>query len=905
MAQLLDPVRLGTLFNVVFPTVTFTDSGDLVNRASHGLGNGTAITFNSITDTTGISVDTTYYVKSATTNTFKLALTSGGTTIALSTNGTGKLAPFIDTSGVASIDGVVPVAGMRILLKAQTDRRENGIYDIETNNRLVRAIGFKYADVIISSTAVFIQDGSTLANTGWTIVSSQNSPDNLSSPNDDITTIIVGSDPMLFERFSVNLKLETQDIPSAILLRATKGYPLTIQELDNNFKYLSQTLNLKLNIVDFTRTAVKNKLNLLETYTDNNQTLIRSKEWQCEDNNLNAWQLRGWGPSTIAVETETTGVYSQSVALRDTNGDITTVNFRGHLIGYADDATNADHADVATDVDGVVTIAHGGTNSTNDADARSALGVVALAGDFMAGKLVMAQGKNSYASMNIPVASADPVSPVVGDIWASSTGIKYYLNGVKQEAAPINSPTFTGDAKITDNLGKTSNSSSIASTRFVQLHVTDLNTAINLKAAIESPVFTGNARAVTAATSDNDTSIATTEFVLNKINSVLPDYYTSAQTDNVVAVEATARSNADTNLQSQIDDVKNTVGIPVGSVMYYTATTIPAGWLECNGAAIGTTAYAVLFDKIGYSYGGTGNLFRLPDLRGEFIRGLDNGRQIDPNRTVGSWQKSSVVPFDPSLDSRNPSGLISPDNGDRTTNVRRAGFDAVDYTLYANDVLLTQGPYNAAAPTYALNQYGWEAGGTRPRNVALVPCIKAFGAVDDPDLINATAVLVDVSRKLDKRGDAMTGPLTLNGAPTSALHAATKAYVDNVTLLPGPTGPAGVQGPVGVQGPTGPAGPSITVTYGNTQYSQSGFTNQVGSWNNDANWFDVYPPAGKTMNNLIAFLPSIAVIHYAGGVDGNDSMRCTWAAYSTNIRVWVQNTEQRSTPAANWIAFWS
>jgi hypothetical protein len=99
--------------------------------------------------------------------------------------------------------------------------------------------------------------------------------------------------------------------------------------------------------------------------------------------------------------------------------------------------------------------------------------------------------------------------------------------------------------------------------------------------------------------------------------------------------------------------------------------------------------------------------------------------------------------------------------------------------------------------------------------------------------------------------------------------------------------------------------PQYTFISGNTTYSTSGFTNQVGSWNDGANYFDVFPPAGKTMANLVAFIPSIAVIHYAGGVNGDDSMRCTWSNLGNRIRVYVQNTEQRSTPAANWLAIWS
>lgn len=134
--------------------------------------------------------------------------------------------------------------------------------------------------------------------------------------------------------------------------------------------------------------------------------------------------------------------------------------------------------------------------------------------------------------------------------------------------------------------------------------------------------------------------------------------------------------------------------------------------------------------------------------------------------------------------------------------------------------------------------------------------------------------------KVPLAGGTLTGFLTLNAAPTSSMHAANKSYVDSRL-------------------------PQFTFTYGNTAYSISGYTNQVGSWNNGANYVDVFPPSEKTMANLVAFIPSIAVIHYAGGVDGNDSLRCTWSTLSDRIRIYVQNTEQRSTPAANWLAVWS
>ncbi|WP_052272406.1 phage tail protein [Leisingera sp. ANG-M7] len=81
-----------------------------------------------------------------------------------------------------------------------------------------------------------------------------------------------------------------------------------------------------------------------------------------------------------------------------------------------------------------------------------------------------------------------------------------------------------------------------------------------------------------------------------------------------------------------------------GAVQSFAMGTPPAGWLECNGAAISRTAYADLFAKIGTLYGaGDGaTTFNIPDYRGEFLRGWDNGRGIDGGRAMGSLQDHAL-----------------------------------------------------------------------------------------------------------------------------------------------------------------------------------------------------------------------------------------------------------------------
>lgn len=771
------------------------------------------------------------------------------------------------TVGISTIDGKTVYANDRILVKAQTDKTQNGIYVVGSDGILTRATDFANGASITPTTAVFVQQGDQFADSGW-IVST-----------DSQTNLTIGSDQIEFSRFSINQSLVGVDLPSSIVLRSEKGYPLTITELDNNFKYLAISLTQKLNIADFTQSAISDRLNSVSY----------------EVSNIDANKLHGFIPTTEVLEN------SPSIALRNESGNLNAVTFTGDLIGNADTASFANVADTAHYLDRVNPIAYGGTGASTSAGARANLDVVAKEGDTMRGKLTLAAASASQASLNIPSIVSAIASPEDGDIWGNTTSLFYYRSGVTRTFAPLESPSFSG-APLAPTPDKISNSGSIATTAFVQSHVTDLNAAIALKSNIESPTFTGNPKAPTPDTADNDTSIATTAYVVNKINSITPSYYTRSQVDAAVEAEAALRLNKDTDLQSQIDDLNKTKGIPVGTVMFYASAAVPIGWLKCDGSLVSRNAFPQLFGKIGYTYGGSGNDFRLPDLRGEFLRGWDDGRGIDAGRAFGSLQKGSLIGFDESYDfvwnlSTTTDGALA--------SSAALGMDVFDVASYPT-ARMTGASYSSRIDLSRNSNSAGYVGISRPRNVSMLPCIKAYGDVDDPSVITSAAVLDSITYKVDKRGDSMSGYLTLSADPVNALHATTKQYVDSrintISLTPGPQGPAG---PAGPQGPQGPVGSSYAITYGNTQYSISGFTNSVGNWYNHANYFDVYPPAGKTMANLLAFLPSIAVIHYAGGVDGNDSLRCTWSNLGDRIRVYVQNTEQRSTPAANWIAFWS
>ncbi len=79
---------------------------------------------------------------------------------------------------------------------------------------------------------------------------------------------------------------------------------------------------------------------------------------------------------------------------------------------------------------------------------------------------------------------------------------------------------------------------------------------------------------------------------------------------------------------------------PAGAVAAFAFDTPPDGWLECDGSQINRGLYADLFAGIGTQFGvGDGaTTFHLPDLRGEFLRGWDNGRGVDVGRGFGTAQ---------------------------------------------------------------------------------------------------------------------------------------------------------------------------------------------------------------------------------------------------------------------------
>ena len=251
--------------------------------------------------------------------------------------------------------------------------------------------------------------------------------------------------------------------------------------------------------------------------------------------------------------------------------------------------------------------------------------------------------------------------------------------------APKESPTFTGIPKApTPAAGN--NTTQIATTEFVQAALTaiingapatldtrkeiavainndpkfstTINNALALKAPLLSPALTGTPTAPTAAQSVNNTQIATTAFVKSAIAAMVGSAPAALDTLNELAAAlgndpnfATTMLNALAGKQPLDNTLTNLSGkdvagllaylglgegsaLPVGVPVPWPSATPPTGWLKCNGAAFSAEEYPELAKAYPTN--------KLPDLRGEFIRGWDDGRGMDTGRAILSVQGDAI-----------------------------------------------------------------------------------------------------------------------------------------------------------------------------------------------------------------------------------------------------------------------
>ena len=162
-------------------------------------------------------------------------------------------------------------------------------------------------------------------------------------------------------------------------------------------------------------------------------------------------------------------------------------------------------------------------------------------------------------------------------------------------------------------------------------------------------------------------------------------------------------------------------GVVTGSIVWYAGDkgggsypNPPSGFLYCDGSSYGNISnfpsggqYQDLFNAIGYQYGGSGQNFNVPDLRGEFIRGYDDSRGVDSGRGFATYQQHQFQTHTHDI----PIHAVGNQDWSGGINDRPAADDA----SFIRNV-------EGGAPN--ASNGGFNGAETRPRNINFLPIIK-------------------------------------------------------------------------------------------------------------------------------------------------------------------------------------
>ncbi|EGJ6460258.1 phage tail protein [Escherichia coli] len=257
-----------------------------------------------------------------------------------------------------------------------------------------------------------------------------------------------------------------------------------------------------------------------------------------------------------------------------------------------------------------------------------------------------------------------------------------------------------------------------------------------------NPTFTGEPKAPTPAAGNNTTRIATTAFVQAAITALINGAPATLDTLKEIAAAINNDPKFSTTINNALagkQPLDNTLthlsgkdvaglltylglgegsALPVGVPVPWPSATPPTGWLKCNGAAFSAEEYPELAKAYPTN--------KLPDLRGEFIRGWDDGRGIDAVRALLSLQNGGV-------ESHTHQGQLFRVSDYRTkeipaSEVMGRGYIAsltpgADSPLDFDDYSVSSNPNGYFVGNQRTTAYGINE--TRPRNIAFNYIVRA------------------------------------------------------------------------------------------------------------------------------------------------------------------------------------
>ncbi|EJH0005801.1 phage tail protein [Escherichia coli] len=307
---------------------------------------------------------------------------------------------------------------------------------------------------------------------------------------------------------------------------------------------------------------------------------------------------------------------------------------------------------------------------------------------------------------------------------ATPKAVKTVMDETNKKA-PLNSPALTG-TPTTPTARQGTNNTQIANTAFVMAAIAALvdsspdalNTLNELAAALgNDPNFATTMTNALAGKQPKDATLTALAELATSADK-LP-YFTGADRAALTALTSVGRAIlGKTSTQGVLDYLGLGEGsaLPVGVPVPWPSATPPTGWLKCNGAAFSPEEYPELAKAYPTN--------KLPDLRGEFIRGWDDGRGIDTNRSLLSSQGDTI---------RNITGFINEVKGtiDKATFRLQTGTGAFALASQATrNIYNNLGTYETKNTPYTGFSFDASrvvptASENRPRNIAFNYIVRA------------------------------------------------------------------------------------------------------------------------------------------------------------------------------------
>ncbi len=185
--------------------------------------------------------------------------------------------------------------------------------------------------------------------------------------------------------------------------------------------------------------------------------------------------------------------------------------------------------------------------------------------------------------------------------------------------------------------------------------------------------------------------------------------------------------------------LKNMSALPVGAMVPFPKGTVPAGFLEVDGSVQSAATYPDLAAYLGTTFNtggeGAGN-FRLPESRGEFLRGWDHGRGVDAGRTLGSSQTDAL---------QNITGESSTFPNAFSAPLSSLGAFRTNARGNLPPGLSNGGTWTSSSIDFDASRVARTSTETRPRNLAVMWCIKAWNAPVNQGNIDIAGLAANVA----------------------------------------------------------------------------------------------------------------------------------------------------------------